>query len=122
MPARWTALVVCSLVVGAPPLEVSPPLVADFDEWEVYQAHSVVQAAKDAKRYYSRYQCCFHFFYKLGTLTPCGRRTTSPCLYQYINQIVAARLRHCAPHSLIDLRTGLTLMQCGSRSNTTART
>ena len=64
MPARsWgAALVVCSVAVGAPPLEVSPPLVADFDEWEVYQAHSVVQAAKDAKRYYSRYQCCFHFF------------------------------------------------------------
>ena len=50
MPARWAALLVCSVAVGAPPLEVSPPLVADFDEWEVYQAHSVVQAAKDAKR------------------------------------------------------------------------
>ena len=44
MPARWAALLVCSVAVGAPPLEVSPPLVADFDEWEVYQAHSVVQA------------------------------------------------------------------------------
>ena len=50
MPARWAALLVCSVAVGAPPLEVSPPLVADFDEWEVYQAHSVVQAAKDAKK------------------------------------------------------------------------
>ena len=51
MPARsWAAaLVVCSVAVGAP-LTVEPPLVADFDEWEVYQAHSVVQAAKDAKR------------------------------------------------------------------------
>ena len=38
MPARsWAAaLVVCSVAVGAPPLEVSPPLVADFDEWEVW--------------------------------------------------------------------------------------
>ena len=46
MPARsWAAaLVVCSVAVGAPPLTVEPPLVADFDEWEVYQAHSVVQA------------------------------------------------------------------------------
>ena len=45
MPARsWAAaLVVCSVAVGAP-LTVEPPLVADFDEWEVYQAHSVVQA------------------------------------------------------------------------------
>ena len=43
-------LLVAGTVVGAPPLAVEPPLVADFDEWEVYQAHSVVQAAKDAKR------------------------------------------------------------------------
>ena len=36
MPARsWgAALVVCSVAVGAPPLIVEPPLVADFDEWE----------------------------------------------------------------------------------------
>ena len=41
----WAALLVAAaVVVGAPPLAVEPPLVADFDEWEVYQAHSVVQA------------------------------------------------------------------------------
>ena len=44
MLARWAALLLCSVAVGAPPLAVEPPLVADFDEWEVYQAHSVVQA------------------------------------------------------------------------------
>ena len=44
----WAALLLAAgTVVGAPPLAVDPPLVADFDEWEVYQAHSVVQAAKD---------------------------------------------------------------------------
>ena len=51
MMSWWAALLVAAaVVVGAPPLAVDPPLVADFDEWEVYQAHSVVQAAKDAKR------------------------------------------------------------------------
>ena len=29
-------MVVCSVAVGAPPLAVDPPLVADFDEWEVH--------------------------------------------------------------------------------------
>ena len=63
MPWAAALLLACgTVVVGAPPLAVDPPLVANFDEWEVYQAHSVVQAAKDAKRYYSRYQCCFQFF------------------------------------------------------------
>ena len=51
MPWAAALLLACgTVVVGAPPLAVDPPLVADFDEWEVYQAHSVVQAAKDAKR------------------------------------------------------------------------
>ena len=50
MMSWWALLVAAAVVVGAPPLAVDPPLVADFDEWEVYQAHSVVQAAKDAKR------------------------------------------------------------------------
>ena len=77
MPARsWgAALVVCSVAVGAPPLAVEPPLVADFDEWEVYQAHSVVQAAKDAKRYLYVILICAYFVF-LGTSTPCARRTT----------------------------------------------
>ena len=75
MPARWAALLVCSVAVGAPPLEVSPPLVADFDEWEVYQAHSVVQAAKDAKRYLYVILICAYFVF-LGTSTPCARRMT----------------------------------------------
>jgi hypothetical protein len=50
MMSRAALLLAAGVVVGAPPLAVDPPLVADFDEWEVYQAHSVVQAAKDAKR------------------------------------------------------------------------
>ena len=45
MPWAAALLLACgTVVVGAPPLAVDPPLVADFDEWEVYQAHSVVQA------------------------------------------------------------------------------
>ena len=51
MPARsWVVLLVAACAVGAPPLAVEPPLLAAFDEWEVFQAHSVVQAAKDAKK------------------------------------------------------------------------
>jgi len=67
----WAALLLLVAgTAGTPPLAVDPPLVADFDECtdavcmsarcvgltgkfragEVYQAHSVVQAAKDAKR------------------------------------------------------------------------
>ena len=44
MMSRAALLLAAGVVVGAPPLAVDPPLVADFDEWEVYQAHSVVQA------------------------------------------------------------------------------
>ena len=52
MMMSWSALLLAcgTVVVGAPPLAVEPPLLAEYDEWEVYQAHSVVQAAKDAKR------------------------------------------------------------------------
>ena len=107
MPARWTALIVCSLVVGAPPLEVSPP-IADFDEWEVYQAHSVVQAAKDAKKDLDAMRKAHDVALSLPVHKSNCRGSSPPLLN--------------APDSLIDLPTGLTLMRCGSRSNTMGRT
>ena len=55
MPARWAALLLCSVAVGAPPLAVEPPLVADFDEWEVWhRVRKIVERLASSTRFARR--------------------------------------------------------------------